>query len=126
MTSSDWDMETDVLVVGAGGCGLVAALAAHEQGARVAIVEKRERGGGNTALSTASIPAAGTRFQRAAGVDDDAARMAEDLMRKSGPHDMAHLTERLAEISGPLIEWLVDVAGCELDLIRDYKHVGHR
>ena len=91
MPSADWDSETDVLVVGAGGCGLVAALAAHEAGAQVAVVEKLERLAGNTALSTASIPAAGTRFQRAAGIDDDAARLAEDLLRKSGPHDMEDL-----------------------------------
>ena len=121
-----WDLETDVLVVGGGGCGLVAALAAHERGAAVAIVEKLERLGGNTALSTASIPAAGTRFQRAAGVDDDAARLADDLLRKSGPHDMEHLTHRLAAVSGELIEWLVDRCEVRLDLIRDYRHVGHR
>jgi len=126
MPADGWDIETDVLVVGAGGCGLVAALAAHEAGARVAIVEKRERAGGNTALSTASIPAAGTRFQRAAGIDDDAQRLVEDLMRKSGPHDMEHMTRRLAEISAPLVEWLVDVAQVRLALIRDYRHVGHR
>jgi fumarate reductase flavoprotein subunit len=124
--TADWDSETDVLVVGAGGCGLVAALAAHEAGAQVAVVEKLERLAGNTALSTASVPAAGTRFQRQAGIDDDAARLAEDLLRKSGRHDMEGLAHRLAEISAELIEWLVDVAGARLDLIRDYRHVGHR
>jgi fumarate reductase flavoprotein subunit len=124
--TDDWDSETDVLVVGAGGCGLVAALAAHAGGASVAVVEKLERLAGNTALSTASIPAAGTRFQRAAGIDDDAARLAEDLRRKSGPHDMEPLAARLADISAELIEWLVDACGVRLELIRDYRHVGHR
>jgi tricarballylate dehydrogenase len=45
--------ETDVLVIGAGNAGLVAALAAHEVGAKVAVVEwaPRERRGGNSALA---------------------------------------------------------------------------
>ena len=28
-TANAWDMEVDVLVIGAGGCGLTAAIAAH-------------------------------------------------------------------------------------------------
>lgn len=61
-------LDVDVLVTGAGGCGLAEAVAAHEQGASVAILEKAERFQGNTTLSSGSIPAAGTRFQRAAGL----------------------------------------------------------
>jgi len=33
-----WDIEVDVLIIGAGGCGLVAGLAAAEKGAEVFIV----------------------------------------------------------------------------------------
>ena len=50
-SSGDFDTEVDVLVVGAGGAGLVAALAAHEAGATVAVVEKyRDVGGGCNAV----------------------------------------------------------------------------
>lgn len=35
-----WDMETEVLVVGAGGAGLTAAVAAQDEGAKVTIIEK--------------------------------------------------------------------------------------
>jgi len=117
--------DVDVLVVGAGGCGLVAAIAAHEQGASVAILEKTERLQGNTTLSSGSIPAAGTRFQRAAGIDDSAARMQRDLLRTCGAHDAAHLTHRLAGVSAELVEWLVDTAHVDLTLIETYRHVGH-
>ena len=37
----------DLLVIGAGACGLAAAIAAHDAGAQVAIVEKLDRPGGN-------------------------------------------------------------------------------
>lgn len=121
----DESLDVDVLVIGAGGCGLVAAIAAHEQGASVAILEKTKRLQGNTTLSSGSIPAAGTRFQRAAGIDDSAERMRDDLLRTSGPHEAVHLTRRLSAVSAELVEWLVDTAHVDLSLIETYRHVGH-
>ncbi|WP_148573808.1 FAD-dependent oxidoreductase [Nocardioides caldifontis] len=118
-------VDVDVVVVGAGGGGLTAALAASDAGASVVVLEKLENPGGNTALSTGSIPAAGSRFQREAGVEDDPERMTADLLRQSGPHEAEHLTRRLAETSASLVEWLVDDHGVALSLITDYKHVGH-
>jgi fumarate reductase flavoprotein subunit len=117
--------DVDVVVVGAGGGGLVAALAAADAGASVVVLEKLEKAGGNTGLSTGSIPGGGSRQQREAGVDDDPDRMATDLLRQSGPHEAEHVTRRLAETSGPLVDWLVESHGVELKLIMDYKHVGH-
>lgn len=121
----DWDIEVDVLVVGAGACGLIAALRAAEAGATVAIVEKDERLAGNSMVSSGSVPGAGTRFQRAAGVEDSAERYRADLLATSGPHEAEHLSEALAGVSAELVEWLVDAAGVEMTLITAYRHVGH-
>ena len=71
-------METDVIVVGAGGSGLAAAVAAAEQGGSVVVLEKREQPGGTTGIAVGSYTAAGTRLQRAAGIQDDIAAHAED------------------------------------------------
>src|SRR5215475_8727110 len=117
--------EIEILVIGAGACGLAAAIAAHDAGASVAIVEKCARPGGNSSLSTGSIPGAGTRFQRAAGIEDSPARLVEDLMRIAGDTDCPQLVERLAEQSAATVEWLVDAVGARLSLITAYKHVGH-
>lgn len=126
MTTDGWDAEADVLVVGAGACGFAAAIAAADGGARVAMVEKGERLGlCNTALSTGSVPGAGSRFQREAGIDDSAERLYADLIRQSGPHDIPELAHRLALESASLVEWLVDEAHVDLRLITDYRHVGH-
>ncbi|NRQ48845.1 FAD-dependent oxidoreductase [Aeromicrobium stalagmiti] len=119
------EVDVDVVIVGAGGGGLAAALAAADAGASVVVLEKLDAPGGNTALSTGSIPAAGSRFQREAGVEDDPDRMTADLLRQSGPHEAEHLTRRLAETSAALVEWLVDDHAIGLSLITDYKHVGH-
>ncbi|AWB93826.1 FAD-dependent oxidoreductase [Aeromicrobium chenweiae] len=124
-TAPENEIDVDVIVVGAGGGGLAAALAASDGGASVVVLEKLDAPGGNTALSTGSIPAAGSRFQREAGVEDDPDRMTADLLRQSGPHEAEHLTRRLAETSAELVEWLVDEHKIELALITDYKHVGH-
>lgn len=117
--------DVDVLVIGAGACGLSAAIAAHDAGASVAVLEKRDRPGGNSSLSTGSVPGAGSRFQRAAGVADSAQRMADDLMRIAGDTEDPALTRRMAEVSAQTVEWLVDHVGARMALITAYKHIGH-
>jgi Succinate dehydrogenase/fumarate reductase, flavoprotein subunit len=49
------DFETDVLVVGYGGAGAVAAIAAYDSGVEVTILEKMNQGGGATRLSSGGI-----------------------------------------------------------------------
>ena len=53
---------TQVLVVGAGACGTIAALAAKEHGAEVLILERDAKPTGSTSLSGGQIPAAGTKL----------------------------------------------------------------
>jgi fumarate reductase flavoprotein subunit len=117
--------DVDVLVVGAGACGLAAAIAAFDAGVSVAVIEKMDRAGGNSALSTGSVPAAATRFQREAGIVDSAEQFVADLMRTGGPTDCPSLVHRLAATSAETVEWLVDTVGVRLTLVTAYKHVGH-
>ena len=48
---SDWDMKADVVVIGYGGAGATAAIAAHDAGAKVLVLESTAQGGGNTLVS---------------------------------------------------------------------------
>ena len=116
---------TDVAVVGGGACGMAAAIAARQQGAEVVLLEKEPVLGGNTALSTGSVPGAGTRFQAAAGIEDSPERMAEDILRQTGYQSDRELVLHLCNESRELVHWLVDDLGVELYLVTDYKHVGH-
>jgi len=50
-----WDLEYDVLVVGWGAAGTAAAVTAHDQGARVLILEKMPHGGGNSSVCGGNI-----------------------------------------------------------------------
>jgi succinate dehydrogenase/fumarate reductase flavoprotein subunit len=60
----------DVVVIGGGGSGLAAAIAAHGAGARVALLEKNETLGGSTAWSIGSITTTGSPHQQRAGIED--------------------------------------------------------
>jgi fumarate reductase flavoprotein subunit len=114
-----------LIVVGAGACGMVAALAMAKRGVGVLVLEKGHEIAGNTARSTGLIPAAGTRFQREAGILNDSARlMAEDILRKNDHESDPGLTRLLCEESGPLVEWLVDEAGCEMVCYKDFLYPG--
>ena len=120
-----WDVETDVAVVGGGACGLIAALAAAEKGVEVLLVEKEKKVGGNTALSQGMIPAAGTRFQKGAGIDDSPETMAEDIFKKNNYESDPEMTLHICRESKNLIEWLVDSVGIHLDIVTDFIYPGH-
>lgn len=115
----------DLLVIGSGACGLAGAIAAHDAGGTVAIIEKRDRPGGNSALSTGSIPGAGTRYQREVGIEDSPERLIADLYAVAGPHDADDLTALIARECGPLCEWLIEELGARMELVTAYRHIGH-
>jgi succinate dehydrogenase/fumarate reductase flavoprotein subunit len=62
-----FDHIVDVLVVGSGGGGMTAALAAHASGLDTLVVEKSSHFGGSTALSGGGIWVPGAPAQRRAG-----------------------------------------------------------
>ena len=55
MVDSRWDKEADVAVVGYGLAGVIAAVEAHDAGARVVILEKSQHPGGCSILSAGMI-----------------------------------------------------------------------
>ena len=112
----------EVVVVGGGGAGLVAALSAAELGARVTVLEATSGCTGNTALSTGMLPAAGTRLQSEAGVDDSPELMLRDILaRHSGDCDLAVATA-MCRRSAETVEWLDRI--CPLELETSFLYPG--
>lgn len=105
----------DVVVVGAGDCGLTAALAAARGGAQVLVLEKTDAPGGNSALTT-GIHAAGSRFQRAAGIEDTPAGLVMEICQRNGGQADATLTESIVQESAATLEWVADIASVPFEV----------
>ena len=120
-----FDARVQTLVIGAGAAGLVAALAAVEAGQEVLVLERDAVPSGSTALSAGLIPAAGTRFQRDAGIDDDPALFAADIQRKAHGENDPETVALMARNAGPVIEWLADRHGLPFSVVTDFDYPGH-
>lgn len=118
-------MKVPVVVIGAGACGLTAALAARDAGAEVLVLERDSSPSGSTALSSGFVPAAGTRYQRAAGIDDSPGIFAADVMRKNHGEADARIVDALCRGIGPTLEWLDDRHGVRFDVLQGFTYPGH-
>ena len=111
-----WDREADVVVIGAGAGGLVAAIAAREKGASVIIVEKNFDIGGRAMMSFGGLYiGGGNRLQKALGngdppgKDDTPEKVFEDWSRPEKP--MGRFSDRAlvrvyADNNLDLFDWL--------------------
>lgn len=75
-----WDFEADVVVIGAGACGMAAAIRAADFGADVLVVDTNYDVGGHAILSAGSIAlGGGTALQKKYGIQDDPETYFQDL-----------------------------------------------
>jgi fumarate reductase flavoprotein subunit len=117
--------EIPVAIVGAGACGLTAAIALRDAGVDCVLLERDARPQGSTALSSGFIPAAGTRVQRAAGVlDDSAARFAQDIQAKAHGTAEPQLVAAFTDASAPALDAL-QRHGLEFELLDGFLYPGH-
>jgi fumarate reductase flavoprotein subunit len=98
----------DVIVVGGGGSGLAAGVAAAACGARVLLLEKTAHLGGTTGIAVGSFTANRTGYQRRAGIDDNPDDHEADA-GKFGPAEVQ------APNNGPLRRFFLEHAAETLD-----------
>lgn len=117
--------EAPIVIVGGGAAGLIAALAARDGGADAIVLERDAVPTGSTALSSGFIPAAGTRLQKARGIEDSPALMAQDVLAKNkNEADPAHV-QAICAASGPAIDWLAETHGVPFSLLEGFLYPGH-
>ncbi|WP_341911080.1 FAD-dependent oxidoreductase [Ferrovibrio terrae] len=121
----DFPLSVPVLVIGAGACGLTAALAARDAGADVLVLERDPSPSGSTAMSSGMIPAAGTALQAARGVEDTPQIMAADVQAKAHGENDPVMVEAICAASGPTVDWLVQKHHVPLTLVEGFLYPGH-
>ena len=111
----------DVVVLGAGGAGVAAAIEAVDAGASVALLEKMPQIGGTTATSQGMIGAYESKFTKELGVHYTFEEMYGNLMSNASYRLDPELTAVTIEKSGETIDWMADRLGMNFyDVIVGY------
>lgn len=122
---ADYDITVPLAIVGGGAAGLIAALTAQAEGVAPLVIERDKVPRGSTALSAGLVPAAGTRWQRAHGIEDTPARFAADIRTKAAGLVDADAVDAVTRAVGPALEWLGDAHGLDFSVITDFNYPGH-
>lgn len=115
--SAAFDEEVDVLVIGAGGSGMCAAIEAKTAGAeKVLVIDKQEeRLLSITYLCEGILSGYETQLTKKQDIHFTAEDCYNEMMEKSGYILDPKLTMITAEQCGPLIDWLIDEIGVEFE-----------
>ena len=108
----------DVVVVGAGGAGLLAACIAADSGARVAVMERENVTGGTTAISGGHMWIPNHRHLREVGVSDSLTIARDYLQRVTGGSVPAAQVETFLREGPTLVTYLEDELGIRLFPVR--------
>jgi len=112
------NQEADVVVVGAGGTGLMAALTAADEGANVINLDKSNRVGGCLLISGGTTAGAAAKLQFAAGIlGDSAAVFFADCMKESRAQQVgdSEVLMLYCQQSGFAVDWLDSLGGYKED-----------
>ncbi len=118
-------MTVPLIIVGGGAAGLTAALSAKADGVDPLVLERDAVPHGSTALSAGLVPAAGTRWQKAAAVADTPEMFAADILRKAHDEPERGLVRLVTETIGPTLEWLADTHDLPFSLVEGFRYPGH-
>lgn len=101
-----WDSEADVVVLGTGGAGMTAALAAHAGGASVILLEKAKVVGGTTAVSGGVVWVPNNHHLPETGVADSRDEALGYVKRLTDGRSDDALVERFLDAAPQMIQWI--------------------
>lgn len=100
------DFDVDVVVIGAGGAGMTAAIEIKEAGKSVVILERMPMIGGNTTRATGGMNAAETEIQKQNNIEDSKDIFYEDTMKGGKNINDPDLLRTLVDNAPDAIVWL--------------------
>lgn len=103
--------KTDVVIIGAGGSGMVAAMEVAGAGKKVILLEKMPILGGSSLLSTGGMNATGTKLQKENGITDSVDLFVKDTFTVGKGTNTKEIVEILAKQSNSAVEWFLNKGG---------------
>ncbi len=109
VVSADVEKSADVIIIGAGGAGLSAAIQAVESGAKsVIIVEKTNNTGGSLNYTSGSMSGAETIIQELDGIEDTKESFVQDILKNGAHKGNEELIRKFVDEDVDMIQWLWD------------------
>ena len=108
--SVDLTIDTDVVIIGAGGAGMTATLTASDAGKSVLVLESQPAVGGNSVKSTGGMNAAKTVYQDA-NTFDESAGVEKTLKAAEGYADNEAITALAATVKEQWEAWQANPEG---------------
>lgn len=96
----------DIIIVGAGGAGMTAALEAKANGMNPVILEKMPVAGGNTTKSSSGMNASETKFQTEQGIEDSNDLFYEETLKGGKGTNNPEMLRFFVDHSASAIDWL--------------------
>ena len=116
---------TPVVIVGAGACGLTAALALHRLGVDCVVLERDAHPSGSSALSSGFVPAPATLAQKALGIDDSPTLFASDIQAKAHGQAAPQLVHAYCQTIGAALDALQVHHQIPWQVLDQFLYPGH-
>jgi succinate dehydrogenase/fumarate reductase flavoprotein subunit len=108
----EWQEQWEVVVVGSGAGGLVAAITAANNGQKVLLIEKSEVFGGSSALSGGGLWIPNNHVSKKAGLQDseeEALTYMEDIIEDKGPASTRERKVAYVQNGSKMVQFLEDL-----------------
>lgn len=109
LSASEVKDSYDIVIVGAGGGGMAAAIQAKDMGYNPVIFEKMPVAGGNTVKASAGMNASETKFQEKEGIKDTNDLFYEETLKGGKGTNDPKLLRHFVDSSSDAINWLDDM-----------------
>ncbi|MBE2985436.1 flavocytochrome c [Campylobacter sp. RM9344] len=108
-----FDEEYDVVIIGTGFAGSMAALQALKRGLKVALIEKMGRAGGNSVINVGNMAVPNNAFQKAEGIKDSKELFIADCLKDGVNLNHVDLLSVIYDRANEAFEYLKSTVGVE-------------